>query len=73
MAEPQINESDKDGGTKPSTPETQTVDAALSRLITINEDFTQAHAVQAVSEIKVSILSRTTIINHPLTNTDLMA
>jgi hypothetical protein len=73
MAEPQINELDKDGDTKPSTPETQTVDTALSRLIAINEDFTQAYAVQAISEIKVSILSRTTIINHPLINTDLMA
>ncbi|KAI4752819.1 hypothetical protein E4T52_14979 [Aureobasidium sp. EXF-3400] len=52
MAESQINEPDTDKDNNPHTPETQALDTALSRLITVARDFTQAHAVQAFSEIK---------------------
>lgn len=55
MAEPNVNDSVKDQDDKPPAPTTTISDAALVRLITIDEEFTQEHATQAVSEIKVRI------------------
>jgi hypothetical protein len=58
MADLQISphlDKDKDEDNKPPTPETQVPDTALSRLITIDKVFTQLHAAQTISEIKVSI------------------
>jgi hypothetical protein len=73
MAESQINEPGIDEDNNPHTPETQALDTALGRLIAIDKEFTQSHAIQVISEIKVSIHPHTTLLNHPLTNTDHMA
>jgi hypothetical protein len=57
MTDPQISPSlgkDKDKDNKPLAPEMQVLDTALDRLLAINKDFTQLHAAQTISELKVS-------------------
>jgi hypothetical protein len=49
---------DKDEDNEPPTLETQVSNTALSRLIAINKDFTQLHAIKAISEIEVSTSSQ---------------
>jgi hypothetical protein len=51
---PKTQALDKDEENKSSTPEPQVSDTALSRLLAINDDFTQLHANYSISEIKVS-------------------
>ena len=41
---------------KSPSPKIQALDTALARLININEDFTETHAIKALSEIIVSAL-----------------
>jgi hypothetical protein len=58
MTDPQISPSlgkDKDKDNKPLAPEMQVLDTALDRLLAIDKVFTDLHAIQAVSELKVSI------------------
>jgi hypothetical protein len=45
---------DKDEDNKSPTPETQVPDTGLSRLANIDKVFTDLHATQTMSEIKVS-------------------
>lgn len=65
MADPHINPHlsiDEDNKTrdnkledsKPPIPKTQALDTTLARLITIDKDFTEVHAVQTISQIIVS-------------------
>jgi hypothetical protein len=49
---------DKDEDNERPTPETQVPDTALSRLIAIDKDFTQLHAIKAISEIEVRTRSQ---------------
>jgi hypothetical protein len=58
MTDPQISPSlgkDKDKDNKPLAPEMQVLDTALDRLLAIDKVLTDLHAIQAVSELKVSI------------------
>jgi hypothetical protein len=71
MKEAQINvHLDKDEDNKPPTSGTQVSNTALATFIDINKDFTQAHAIQTISEIKVSILKpqQSSTIYHQTNN-----